>query len=405
VCSSTALTPILDLGAIPAVNVFPSHDEPSADEARYPLRLCLCNDCGLVLLDEVIPPEALFRTYHYLTSASQPLVEHFAELALECRARGFVVPGANVLDIGANDGTLLHALRQVGARPLGIDPAQNAVEQARQRGIPVLPAFFGETAAEDLATRFGRFDLITCTNVFAHTDGVKAFLAGVRRLLAPGGTVIMEVAHLLDIVVKTQFDSIYHEHVSYLSLRPLDQLFRQCGLEIFDAKKVLTQGGSLRIYARARAGIEGAPSERLVALRREEDEYRIHELATLRRFAEDVEAIRRDLRRLVSEIRQRRCKIVGLGAPAKSVTLLNYCDIGNEDIAYIVDSTPLKQGRYLPGTRIPVRPESALAEDDRPCDYFLLLAWNFQEHILRKIASHRDAGLKVIVPFPRPHVL
>jgi novobiocin biosynthesis protein NovU/D-mycarose 3-C-methyltransferase len=390
---------------MPAVNVFMPNVARSVAAPRYPLRLCLCEACGLVTLDEVVPPETLFRTYHYLTSASQPLIEHFAGLVADCQDRGVVTPGMKVLDIGANDGTLLRAFERVGARTLGVDPARNAVERARRYGIRVLPTLFGLVTAEAMAPEHGTFDVITCTNVFAHTDDVRGFLAGVIRLLSPQGLVVMEFAYLLDIVVKGQFDSIYHEHVSYLSLRPLESLFRACGLEIVDAVQVLTQGGSLRIYARPPGAADRANRARLVALRQEEDEHHIHELATLRRFAEDVRRFRTDLRVLVADVRRRGLKIVGLGAPAKGVVLLNYCGIGADDIAYIVDSTELKQGRYLPGTGIPVYAEEALATDPRPCDYFLLLSWNFQEYLMAKIERFRADGARVIVPFPTLRVI
>jgi 2-polyprenyl-3-methyl-5-hydroxy-6-metoxy-1,4-benzoquinol methylase len=405
ICSGTSLAPVLDLGAMPTVNYFSSDAERLAKEPRYLLRLALCQGCGLVMLDEVVPPETLFREYHYLTSASLPLIEHFAGLASECQEHGWVTHGTKVLDIGANDGTLLRQFERIGARPLGVDPAWNAVERAERSGIRVLPMFFDEAAANEIAPRFGMFEVITCTNVFAHTHAVTSFLAGIKRLLTPGGVVIMEFAHLLDIVVKGQFDCIYHEHVSYFSLRPLERLSRACGFEIVDARKVLTQGGSLRIYARPSSQAGAVKSARMEAISAEEEEHQIHDLARLRRFADDVDQFRRDLRLLVSDVRQRGLKIVGLGAPAKAVVLLNYCGIGPQDLAYIVDSTELKQGRYLPGTHIPVRSEQALAQDESPADYFLLLAWNFQDAILKKVESYRAAGARVIVPFPNLRVI
>lgn len=405
ICASTALAPVLDLGAMPPVNYFLSRDELAGDAIRHPLRLALCQQCGLVMIDEVVPPEAQFRDYHYLTSASPPLVEHFAELARDCRDHGWVGPGTKVLDIGANDGTLLHELRLVGADPLGIDPSAQAGRKAAERGIRVLPELFGDESAMRLVPSLGRFDLITCTNVFAHTDDVKGFLAGISRLLAPDGIVIMEFAHLLDLVVKKQFDVIYHEHVSYFSLRPLVPLFQAYGLEIFDARKVLTQGGSLRIYVRRAVPGSGEVSAEMQAIREEEDAHGLHELATLRRFAECVAEFRRALRQLVADIRGRGQKIVGLGAPAKGVILLNYCGLGPDDIAYLVDSTELKQRRFLPGVHIPVYAEDVLHTDERPCDYFLLLAWNFRDALLRKVEPFRARGAKVIVPFPELRVI
>jgi 2-polyprenyl-3-methyl-5-hydroxy-6-metoxy-1,4-benzoquinol methylase len=407
ICASTGLEPVLDLGDMPQVNYFLSRDELAREETKYPLRLCACQECGLVMLDEIVPAERQYREYHYLTSASPPLVEHFAGLARDCHERGWLPPGARVLDIGANDGTLLNEMRKLGARPLGVDPSRAAVKAARERGIPVLRQFFSAQAAARLRTRFGTFGLITCTNVFAHIDDVKDFLGGVVHLLDAGGIVVMEFAHLLDVIVKNQFDVIYHEHVSYFSLRPLTRLFHACGLEIFDARKVATQGGSMRIYVRRMGEAGAAPptSLRLAEMAQEEDDHALYDLATLRRFASAVERFRADLREIVSDIRSRRMKIVGLGAPAKGVVLLNFCGVGARDVEYLVDSTGLKQGRYLPGAHIPIYPEEALGADTRPCDYFLLLSWNFQDALMHKIAAFRANGAKVIVPFPRPHVV
>lgn len=407
ICRCTELEPVLNLGDMPPVNYFLSRDELTREETKYPLRLCACRECGLVMLDEIVPAERQYREYHYLTSASPPLVEHFAGLARECHERGWLSPGTRVLDIGANDGTLLNEMRKLGAQPIGIDPSRSAVHAARAAGIPVLRRFFTGATAARLKPRFGTFALITCTNVFAHIDDVQDFLGGIVHLLDRGGVVVMEFAHLLDVIVKNQFDVIYHEHVSYFALRPLTRLFRACGLEIFDARKVATQGGSVRIYVRRMGDAGEAPrtSTRLREIAREEDDHDIYDVATLRRFAGAVECVRGDLRTIVSDIRNRRLKIVGLGAPAKGVVLLNFCGLGPRDVEYLVDSTGLKQGRYLPGAHIPIYPEDALGTDTNPCHYFLLLSWNFEDALMHKVAAFRANGAKVIVPFPRPHVV
>lgn len=403
ICSSRKLTNVLKLGKMPSVNYFLSDADLSRKEEKYPLNLSFCKRCGLVLLDEVVAPEKLFRNYHYLTSASQPLVDHFAELAQDCRNRKFLRTDSKVLDIGANDGTLLFEFQKLGAKPLGIDPALNAVKSAARIGITVLPHFFDELTAKRLSPKIGKFDIVTSTNVFAHTDKVKSFLAGIDRLLAPKGVVIMEFAHLLDMIVKNQFDVIYHEHVSFFSLKPLVYLFDQFGMEIFDVKKVLTQGGSLRIYVRRKKGKPSKASARFEEILREEEENHIHEIETLRSFAEQVRQFKRDLRVLVANIRKKGHRIVGLGAPAKGVILLNYCGLGPNDIDYLVDSTELKQGRFFPGNHIPVYSEKRL--ETEPCDYFLLLSWNFQDAILEKMKPYRDKGAKVIIPFPKLRVI
>ncbi len=403
ICFNKRLTEILSLGDIPPVNYFPAAGAAHLDTPRYPLHLCLCQACGLAQLDETPPPARLFRDYHYLTSASAPLIGHFQNLARECTRRFALQEGDAVLDIGANDGTLLEAFRGKGARVLGMDPSRNAVESARAKDIPVLAGFFGARTAGRILRKYGRFRVITGTNVLAQNHDLHGFIKGVKMLLAPGGVFVAEFAHLLDMVMKNQFDVIYHEHLSFFSLPPLMRLFRANGLEIFDVKKILTQGGSLRVYARHAGQRPVKPSSAVRAILREETENDIHGAASLLAFARQVRRFRADMRSLVSGIKRQKKRIVGIGAPAKGVVLLHYCGLDHTRIDYIVDATPLKQGRLFPGTRIPVYPEEKLREHAQ--DYFLLLAWNFQDFLLKKLAPYRAAGVKIIVPFPKLRVL
>ncbi|MBL7131093.1 MAG: class I SAM-dependent methyltransferase [Candidatus Omnitrophica bacterium] len=401
ICSHKPLTQILKLGKIPLVNYFPVAKELSIKTKRYPLNFCLCEHCGLAQLDYVIPPRTLFKTYHYLTSASNSLIDHFHELASECVRRHFLKWGDKALDVGANDGTLLFEFQKRGIKTLGVDPSRNAVAVAQKRGIKIIPAFFGEKTAERIRARRGTFHVITGNNVFAHVADIKSFLKGVKILLEPNGVFIAEFAHVLEIIVKNQFDVIYHEHVSYFSLIALMKLFNMFNFEIFDAKKILTQGGSLRIYVRNKR--KGEVSLNLKDLIREEEENHITEVTTLKRFSEEVHQFREDFCELIFKIKKKKKKIVGFGAPAKGVTLLSFCGIGASEIDYIVDSTFLKQGRFFPGIHVPVYAEEKLATD--PCDYLILLAWNFQEEILNKIQPLREKGVKVIIPFPKLRVV
>lgn len=403
VCEQNSLKQILALGDMPPVNYFPTEKELGHPPKQYPLNLCLCKNCGLVQLDEVAPCEKLFENYHYLTSASRPLIDHFRALAEESVARRFAHPGDKVLDIGANDGTLLFEFQKKGFKTLGVDPSLNAVEAAHRIGIEVIPSFFSEKAAEAIHHKHGQFNIITATNVLAHTDDVRGFLRGVNRLLAPKGVFIVEFAHLLDMVVKNQFDVIYHEHLSYFSFSPLEKLFEMFDLKIFDGKKILTQGGSLRIYAMHKDHVRHGASPSLDSIIQEEKENSITDLTTLQRFAMQVQQFREDFRELIFDIKKKKRKIVGVGAPAKGVILLNYCDVGASEIDYIVDSTPLKQGRFFPGSHIPVYAEQKLESDHQ--DYFLLLSWNFQETILEKLKPYREHGAKVIIPFPKLRVI
>jgi len=402
-CNQQALLPVLRLGNMPLVNHFLSNEDLRGEEPKFPLNLCVCSSCSLAQLDHVVPPAKMFRRYHYLTSASRPLLEHFRALAQTCMQRGFIKKGSKVLDIGANDGTLLFEIQKFGCDVLGVDPSLNAIEEAKKIGIEVLPHLFDVKVAEALRRKYGKFDLITGTNVFAHTHEIVSFLKGAKMLLGKKGVLILEFAHLLDMVLKNQFDVIYHEHICYFTLRALMPFFKKHGLEIFDASKVLTQGGSLRIYiCHPESHVKRHP-ENLQAIFQEEADTHLHEMATLRRFAEEVHSFRDEFRELLTSLSANGKKIVGFGAPAKGVILLNYAKAGSREISYLVDSTELKQGRFFPGNHIPVFSERKLENDS--FDYVLILSWNFQDAILEKLEPYRKKGVKVIIPFPKLRVI
>lgn len=403
ICNGRTIIPILDLGMMPIPNHFPENDTEIRSEELYPLRFCLCGDCRLALLDEVVAPEKLFSTYHYLTSASSPLIPHFRSLAQEAKERFDLPDGALIFDIGANDGTLLREFQRLGMSVLGVDPARNVATIARTKGITVLPEFFSTHLARRVRDEWGSFDLITATNVFAHTNDISDFAAGVRHLLKPRGVFVAEFAHLLEMIDKRFFDVIYHEHLSFFALEPLLTFFSQHGLRIFDVKKVLTQGGSLRIYVSRAENTAHAATPNIAAVIEEERSRGLHERATYETFAQHVRDYRMSLRTLLQTLKQQGKRIVGVGAPAKGVILLNYCRIDGSLLDYLVDSTPLKQHRRMPGVHIPVYPEEKLAED--PVDYVLLLAYNFKTEILQKLTPYIERGTKVIVPFPEIHVV
>lgn len=402
-CNGRTITPILDLGMMPIPNRFPETTEDLRAEELFPLCLSRCHDCGLVMLDEVVPPEKLFSTYHYLTSASSPLISHFRKLAKEAKDQFHLSERARVLDIGANDGTLLAEFQALGMETLGVDPARNVATIARTRGITVLPEFFSAALATRLRERHGPFDLITATNVFAHTHDIHDFAAGVKALLAPTGVFVAEFAHLLEMIDKKHFDVIYHEHLSFFALEPLLGFFQRHRLRIFDVRKVLTQGGSLRLYVAHEENGTYRQTPNIEAIVTEEHAHSLHEHATYEAFARHVQDYRVTLRAFLQNLKKSGKRIVGIGAPAKGVILLNYCRIERGIIDYLVDSTPLKQHRFLPGVHIPVYPEEKLAEDT--AEYFLLLAYNFQDEILRKLAPYLERGTSVILPFPIIHVV
>lgn len=403
VCGGRNIRLVLDLGMMPAPNKFPEKEADFQNEELFPLRFCRCEDCGLALIDEVVDPEKLFSTYHYLTSASSPLITHFRELAAESKKSFGLTSKTKVLDIGANDGTLLLEFKALGVKTLGVDPAKNVVLIAKTKGITVLPEFFSHTLAKKMRKRYGQFNIITATNVFAHTNDIHDFVNGVRELLAPNGVFMAEFAHLLEMFRNRFFDVIYHEHLSFFALYPLIKFFEGHGMKIFDVRKVLTQGGSLRMY------VSHAKSHRhkvLPSVKRiigEESAAGLHQREAFEKFAGQASDYRAQLRSLLQKLKREGKKIVGVGAPAKGVILLNYCRIDGELVDYLVDSTPLKQHRFMPGVHIPVYPEEKLAEER--VDYFLLLAYNFRDEILQKLSPYRDQGAKVIIPFPEIEIV
>lgn len=403
VCNGRNIVPILDLGMMPAPNRFPETEADFQTEEMFPLRFARCEDCGLALIDEVVDPEKLFSTYHYLTAASSPLVVHFQALAKEVKKRFGLTKKTRVLDIGANDGTLLLEFKKMGVQTLGIDPAKNVAFIAATRGITVLPEFFSHNLAQKVYRTEGRFDIITATNVFAHTHDIHDFANGVRELLTPNGVFIVEFAHLLEMFEHKFFDVIYHEHVSFFALQPLIKFFESHDMKIFDAKKILTQGGSLRIYVTHAASKKHNPSSTVARIVKEEQKHGLDKKESFEKFATYVQEHRASLRTLLQQLKTKNKKIVGVGAPAKGVILLNYCRIDSKLIDYLVDSTPLKQHRFLPGVHLPVFPEEKLAEEK--IDYFLILAHNFQNEIMKKLSPYRERGAKIILPFPTIHTV
>lgn len=394
---------MLDLGMMPAPNKFPETRADFQSEELFPLRFSRCQDCGLALIDEIVPPEKLFSTYHYLTAASAPLVTHFRALAEESKTSFNLGRKTKVLDIGANDGTLLLEFERLGAKTLGVDPAKNVVLIAKTRGIMVLPEFFSHELAKKMRQEYGQFDIITATNVFAHTHDIHDFTNGVKELLTPHGVFIVEFAHLSEMFNKKFFDVIYHEHLSFFALEPLLGFFLGHNLQIFNAKKILTQGGSLRIYVKHASDRKRKVSLMVQKVVKEERQQGLHQSIAFNKFSQYVQSYRASLRSLLQKLKRSKKKIVGVGAPAKGVILLNYCHIDDSLLDYLVDSTPLKQHRFMPGVHIPVFAEEKLAEEQ--VDYFLLLAHNFQDTIVQKLSPYREQGAKIILPFPKIHII
>lgn len=401
VCGGAEVEEFLDLGETALANKFLTRDELSLPEPKYPLVVAFCRVCGHVQLTRPVPPSAMFEDYLYVSSASQTLVDHFEDLSATVVQRYRPGGGELVVDIGCNDGALLQAFRRRGVRTLGVDPAANLAELARGSGVERYVGFFDSRSARTIAERWGRAAVITATNTFPHIPDLPDFVDGIRHVLAPDGVFVIEAHYLLDVLHQVAFDTIYHEHVSYWALGPMRRLFENNGMRIVDAERIPLHHGQLRVFVQHQDRGEVRPSvERLLQAEWEEG---LDRLDTYRRFADETFRIKRELHQAVSELRSRGSRVVGYGAPAKGNTLLSFLEIGPGMIDYIVDRSPLKQGRFTPGLHIPVVDPGRLLTDQP--EYVLLLAWNFMDEVLEQQAEYRRRGGKFILPVPRLQVV
>ena len=400
ICHEEGLHTFLSFGSMPLANSFLREEQLSTPEHCFPLNVCFCDTCGLVQLGYVVDPDIMFRDYVYLTSASEPLKAHFAELAEEI-IQGFDIPPRSlVVDIGSNDGTLLQSFKKLGMTVLGIEPAVNINKLAIQLGIETINDFFSERVARMIGTDLGQAKVITATNVFSHVNDLDDFLIGVSSLLANDGIFVIEVPYLVDLLDKMEFDTIYHEHLSYFAIRPLVSVLDEFSMNIVKVERINVHGGSLRLYLQ-KSACSLSPS--VLELLKLEEELKLDSLETYQKFTEKAGQIKESLLELLKSLKARGPTIVGYGAPAKGNVLLNYCKIGTDILDYLTDTTPFKQGLYTPGMHIPVFPESRF--HSAAVDYALLLSWNYADAILQKEEAYRQAGGKFIVPIPKPRIV
>ncbi len=399
VCKGTELTRILSLGEHPPVDNFTdaAHIE---DEKRYPLDVYFCGTCSLVQLLDVVAEDELFHgEYAYFSSASAPLVEHFKSYAEDLK-KDFLQKNDLVVDVGSNDGILLQFLTDT-CRVLGIEPSANVAEAARKKGVETIDGFFTVAMAKQLVEKYGKAKVITANNVFAHIDDIDEIINAVQTLLTDDGVFVSESHYLLDLIEKREFDTVYHEHLCYYSVKPLLHLFGRFGMEVFDVRRVDVHGGSIRVYARKKSRLPQYPS--VATLLRLEEEAGLHSLARFSGFQKEVDAIRGKLVSLVRGFRKEGKTVTAYGAPAKGNTLLNFCGFTAEDLKYVTDTTPQKIGLWTPGSHIPVVSPDIL-KTETP-DYILLLAWNYREFILNKERALRERGAKFIIPIPEVEIV
>jgi len=382
---------------MPIPNGFLKKEELKNKEPYYPLGVYVCESCWLVQLTHVIPAEIMFKNYLYIPSTSSTMLSHFKEMADELIKTFSLKQHDLVVDIGSNDGTLLGYFKEQEMKVLGIDPATNLVQVSRLKGIDTWDEFFTSKLAKKVVKEKGKAKIITATNVVAHIHNICDLCEGVKLLLDNNGIFVMEFPYLLDLIDKNEFDTIYHEHLSYFSITPLVKLFGKHNLRIIDIKKMPVHGGSIRVYV-AKTNSKHKQKSAVKDFLHNEVLKKIDKRSIYDDFARRVKVIKRDLVDYLKDLKKQGKKVIGYGAAAKGNVLLNYCGIKTNLLDYIVDSISYKQGRYTPGTHIPIYPELRI-EKDMP-DYVLLLAWNFADEILKKQVKYRERGGQFIITIP-----
>jgi len=397
-CAGINLQEVLSLEPTPPANAFVPLELVGTVQAVFPLDIFFCKSCGHVQLLDVVDPQLLFENYVYVSGTSPVFVKHFEDYANDVLNIYQPPKGTLVVDIGSNDGTLLSFFQKAGQTVLGIDPAKGISQEATKRGIETWCDFFTPDLSAKIKSACGAAHVITANNVFAHADDLVGIVQGIWDLLAPEGVFVFEVSYLVDVFEKTLFDTIYHEHVAYHSVKPLQQFFANNGMELISAERIDTHGGSLRGVAQLKSGPHSKqPSvDKMIAL---EASLGLDQAKTFEAFGRHIDDIKAELTGLLKSLKSEGKTIAGFGAPAKATTLMYHFGIGPDIIDFIVDDSPLKQNLYAPGLHIPVL-SSQVIYDKKP-DAVVILAWNFAEPIMKNHARYLEQGGQFIVPLPK----
>lgn len=402
-CEAPLRYVFVDLGTSPLCESYIPADAWNEKEPFYPLCAYVCEECFLVQLDAYVTPDTIFSEYAYFSSYSDTWLDHAQRYATSAIERFDLDAESRVVEVGSNDGYLLQYFFEKGISVLGVEPAANVAEAATDKDIPTRVDFFGEALAQEMVADGEQADLLVGNNVLAQVPTLNSFVSGIKTLLKPRGVATLEFPHLLRLMEENQFDTIYHEHFSYFSFLTVERIFAAHGLTLFDVEELSTHGGSLRIYARHAEDDTKPVRERTGRLREREREAGLERLETYADFARQVEATKRKLLRLLIDLKDAGHSIAGYGAPGKGNTLLNYAGIGTDVLDYTVDRNPYKQGRYLPGTRIPIYAPDKIRETQP--EYVLILPWNVKDEIMDQMADVRSWGGRFIVPIPEPTVV
>jgi SAM-dependent methyltransferase len=385
------------MGAMPLAGDYLLKSE-LGKEKHYPLNIFFCNNCSLVQVLHVVKPQVLFEDYRYLSSVG--LSRHFDEYAKEL-AKHILKRGSFVCEIGSNDGVLLLPLRKRKFKVLGIDPAKNVVRIAKKKGIETEVAYFGKKVAKKIIKKNGKADAILANNVLAHIDDLEDVFEGIRILLKPEGMLVFEVHYFPELIRKTQYDCFYNEHLGYYSLTSIDHLLSKYSFEIVDVKNIPIHAGSIRVYAKLEN--KGLKVKKSVSkMLEKENKLGVTTLEYVKNFARNAQENKKSLNRMLNKLKSQGERIVGYGAAGRGNIMLNYCGIGTDLLDYIVDESPERQGRYTPGTHIPIVNPEEFRKDD--VKYALLFAWSYQEQILRKERKFLKKGGKFILPLPKVRI-
>jgi SAM-dependent methyltransferase len=400
-CGAGGLVPVLSLGETPLADGLLTRDQLDQPELLAPLELAFCPQCTLAQITETVDPELLFcRDYPYYSSVSMQLMSHFSESAKRLIVSRRLGPESMVVEAASNDGYMLKTFVDAGIPVLGVDPASGPAGAATERGIPTLNVFFDIELARELRDGLGvRADVFLANNVLAHVPDLNGFVAAIRLLLKPDGVAVIEVPYVADLIDKCEFDTIYHQHLCYFSVRSLDELFSRHGLYLNDVERLRIHGGSLRLFVERHDDRRG----RVDALIAQERSRSMDRPSFYADFAERVTVIRDELGSLLRTLRARGQRIAAYGAAAKATTLCSYVGIGRDLVEYVVDRNSHKEGRYMGGNHLPIVAPRRLHED--PPDYLLLLAWNFAEEIMQQESAFREGGGRFIIPIPEVQIV